>query len=264
MGSMSPTPDPPHQIGRWIASGTLDAELGGLLWLLVEARVPLVVAGAPSTDPRGLRDAASGFLPAGTTSVVIDGEHEDFAWMPEAVELGWRREAGVGGGRARMAASTTVLVADLGDDPGGTWGERARIAIRSLSVGYGMLATATGTRLEGVLEALTAAPVAASEDELARMGVVLILEDDAGTDRVVAAHYLRPVARDAHGHVQRMPPAVIATWDRANGRFEHFAWGITAELAERIGTRPVDLEREQARRAETLASMGEAHPARNV
>ena len=50
-----------------------------------------------------------------------------------------------------------------------------------------------------------------------------------------------------------MPPAVLATWDPASNRFEHFAWGITAELADRIGMRPVDLEREQARRAETLA-----------
>ena len=115
-----------------------------------------------------------------------------------------------------------------------------------------MLATSTGSRLEDVFERLTAEPVAASEDELARLGVVLILDDDAGTDRVVAAHYLRPVARDAHGHVQRMPPAVVATWDPANSRFEHFAWGITAELADRIGMRPVDLEREQARRAERL------------
>ena len=61
-----------------------------------------------------------------------------------------------------------------------------------------------------------------------------------------------------------MPPAVIAAWDAANGRFEHFAWGITAELADRIGMRPAELEREQARRAETLASMGEATPARDV
>ena len=249
---MSPASGAPNHIARWIASRTLDAELGALLWLLVEARVPVVVAGAASADRRGLRDAMSGFLPAGTTSVVLDGEHEDFAWMPEAVELGWRRDAGSVRGPAHVAAATTVLVADLDDRPAGTWGERARIAIRSLAVGYGMLATAAGSRLEDVLEGLTAKPVAASEDELARLGIVLILDDDDGTDRVVAAHYLRPVARDAHGHVQRMPPAVVATWDPASGRFEHFAWGITAELADRIGMRPIDLEREQARRAEML------------
>ncbi len=262
---MSDASGEPGQLARRIASETLDAELGGLLWLLVEARVPAVVAGEEPGATRPLRDALASFLPPGTTTVRLDGEREDFAWLPEAVELGWRRDAGTAVRRdARPAAGETVVVADLRDGPEGTWGERARIAIRSLSVGYGMLATTAGDGLEAVFAGLRGAPVDASDDELARLGVVLILDDDAGTERVVAAHYLRPVARDAHGHVQRMPPAVIATWDPANGRFEHFAWGITAELADRIGMRPVDLEREQARRAETLASMGEADPARNV
>ena len=33
---------------------------------------------------------------------------------------------------------------------------------------------------------------------------------------VTAAHYLRPVARDVHGHVQRLPPAVVAARDPAH------------------------------------------------
>ena len=40
-GSMSPASDAHQPLSRSIASGTLDAELGALLWLLVEARVPL-------------------------------------------------------------------------------------------------------------------------------------------------------------------------------------------------------------------------------
>ena len=258
VGSMRPTSGPTNQIARWLVSGTIDAELGGLLWLLVEARVPVVVAGAAGSDRRGLRDAMTAFLPPQTATVALAGDDEDFAWMPEAVELGWRREDLTPVGRDRASASETVLVAQLEDGPGGTWGERARIAIRSLSVGYGMLATAVGGRLEDVFDSLTAQPVAATEDELARLGVVLILNDERGTERVVAAHYLRPVARDPHGHVQRMPPAVVATWDPASGRFEHFAWGITAELADRIGMRPVDLEREQASRGRSALACASA------
>ena len=115
-----------------------------------------------------------------------------------------------------------------------------------------MLATARGDRLEDVFERLGGPPVEASEDELSRLGLVLVL-DESGR-RVTAAHYLRPVARDVHGHVQRLPPAVVAARDPASGRLEHFAWGIVPELADRIGVRPVELEREQARRAEILAS----------
>jgi hypothetical protein len=90
--------------------------------------------------------------------------------------------------------------------------------------------------------------------------VVLIVSDEAAADgasvcRVVAAHYLRPVQRDPHGHVQRMGPAVLATWDAGGGRFEHFAWGVMDELAGRTGRRPVEFEREQARRASYLAHL---------
>jgi hypothetical protein len=34
--------------------------------------------------------------------------------------------------------------------------------------------------------------------------------------------------------------------------FDHFAWGVLPELAIRVGARPIELEREQARRAATL------------
>ena len=183
---------------------------------------------------------------------VLAGDEEDFAWLPEAVELGWHREHSGQPARRRRAAGETVLVADLDDGPGGTWGERARIAIRAISVGYSMLATVRGDRLEDVFERLGGSPVEATEDELSRLGLVLVLGE--GGSRVTAAHYLRPLARDAHGHVQRLPPAVVAARDPATDRLEHFAWGIAPELADRIGIRPVEFEREQARRAEILAT----------
>ena len=241
-------------LADFVRDRTIDAELGALLWLLVEARVPAVVSGAEGSDRRGLRDALAAFLPSGTAIVPLAAADEAFGWMPEAVELGWRHEGALADRGSRATAASTVLVADLEDGARGTWGERARIAIRALAVGYGMLATGTGERLEDVLASLAAPPVGASEDELARLGLVLIL----GDGQVQAVHYLRPVARDAHGHVQRLGPAVVATWDAANGRFEHFAWGITAELADRIGISPMALELEQARRAETLASKSAA------
>ena len=76
--------------------------------------------------------------------------------------------------------------------------------------------------------------------------------------RVVAAHYVRPVVRDAHGHVQRLPPAVLAAWEPRTDRLEHFAWGIVGELAGRTGLRAVEFEREQARRASYLAGLAAA------
>jgi hypothetical protein len=248
----------------------LDAELAALAWLTIEAGIPVVVAGEPGSGRCALRGALLDLLPAGARTVTLAGEAETFAWMAEAVELGWRHEgpwvpeADADRGRARDGDAPTVLVADLEDSgPGestGTWGEHARLAIRSLAVGYGMAAIAGGTSLEDVLGRLASAPVGAIDDELTRLGLVLILgRDDAdGPRRVLAAHYLRPVARDVHGHIQRLPPAVLATWNPAAGRFDHFAWGVVGELAGRTGCRPVEFEREQAMRARFLATRANA------
>jgi hypothetical protein len=181
--------------------------------------------------------------------------------MAEAVELGWRHEGpwaeAVDGDMIRAGGEApAVIVADLAPAPGGTtWAEHARLAIRSLAVGYGMAATADGTRLEDVLGRLADPPVGAIDDELTRLGVVLILgRDSQGRRRVLAAHYLRPVARDIHGHIQRLPPAVLATWNEVAACFDHFAWGVAGELAGRTGRRSAAFERELATRARGLAS----------
>jgi hypothetical protein len=269
-------PDPVRLAGL-VHAGLLDAELAALLWLLVEARVPIMVAGDAAARET-IRDVLTPLLPATAPRRRLAGPDERFRWMPEAAALGWRSDpagAGAPGGHAgdgpvaramdaeatspgQAAAETgTVLIADLDPDSElPTWGERARVVVRSLSIGYGLLATGTGARLEEVLGRLAMPPVAALDDELARLGVVLIAGmDAAGRGRVVAAHYLRPVARDVQGHVQRLPPAVLATWAPASGRFEHFAWGILDELAGRAGLTPIELEREQARRMELLARL---------
>ena len=57
-----------------------------------------------------------------------------------------------------------------------------------------------------------------------------------------------------HGHVQRLPPAVLATWNPTAGSFDHFAWGVVPELGGRTGRRPVDFEREQAIRARSIST----------
>ena len=172
---MTDTPAAPPAIAPWIARGAIDAELAGLTWLLVEAGVPLLVAGSPGTGRAALRDAVATFLPADSTRTVLRGDDEDFDWLPEAVELGWHRDRPARPAGPRSSSGLTVMVADLDDRPGGTWGERARIAIRALSLGYGMLATVRGDRLEDVFERLGRPPVEASEDELSRLGLVLVL-----------------------------------------------------------------------------------------
>jgi hypothetical protein len=110
-----------------------------------------------------------------------------------------------------------------------------------------------------VRERLGSGPLPLSPDQLTFLGCVLVLgEAGAGARgrlRVTAAHYVRPLARDAHGHSQRLDPAVLATWDERLERYEHFAWGVLPEIASRLGRRGGDLEADLHHRRDDLAGL---------
>lgn len=262
-------------VRRLLAARSLDAELAALLWLLLEARIPLVAVGASGSGRDAVLDGLTGLLAADARLAEVAPD-DDFEWLPEAVELGWRRERrdlpGPGTAAAsaapasaaptpvgastpevvRVSSSTGVLVARALGEPDGIAGARARIVVRALALGYGLLATMSGDGLDDALNALHDPAVGTDPDERSRLGVVLAVADDAGTPRVTAAHYVRPVALDTHGHVQRLPPAILSTWNLERDRWEHFAWGVIPDLAGRLGVRPIELEREQVRRAGIL------------
>lgn len=242
-----------------LRSGTLDAELEALLWLLLEARTPVVAVGKTSAACDGVIDGLAGLLP-GAARVAEVTPDDDFDWLPEAVALGWRREGVTAGrpvGERPTANDGVLLVRGLGALDG-VAGTRARVVVRALALGYGLLATMRGDGLDDVLDTLDDPDVGTDPDERSRLGIVLAVADDGGTPRIAAAHYVRPVALDTHGHVQRQAPAVLATWNPATGRFDHFAWGVVPDLAGRLGLRPIELEREQARRAAALTDLAAA------
>jgi hypothetical protein len=254
-----PIPPEHRSIIELIGFGTLDAELAANLWLLVEARVPLVVAAeAQGTGKSTLLDALLDFLPADVRIVELAGEDETFDWLPHASELGWPGAARPSPGPDPVRVDSTILyVHELSDhQPAYTWGAAARIAVRAASIGYGLAATIHADSLDDVFETLRRPPVRLTDDELSHLGAVVVLRPlDDGRRRVVAAHYVRPVARDEHGHLQRLGPAVLATWDPADDSFEHFGWGITPELAMRAGRRPGDFEVEVDRRRAFLGDL---------
>jgi hypothetical protein len=255
----------PISVVELIATDTLDAELAGVLWLLLEARVPIVVAAkAGRTGKSTLLEALLAFLPAGTRRRQLAGFAEDFEWLPEAPELGWqgRLHAELASNLPATAdPSTSYLVAaELSDHlPIYTWDGQARLAIRAISRGYGLGATIHADSLAEVFGLLGGPAVGLTMDELSRLGVVLVLRMVAGGKRrLTAAHYVRPVVRDAGGHVQRLGPAVLATRDPATDTLDQFWWGILPELAERSGRRAGDFEAEQALRAGYLAGLAES------
>src|SRR3954452_18111606 len=214
-GAMDPT-----AITTLLHDGWLDAELAGLLWLLVEGRTPVVVVGRDAAARDGVLEALAALLPDDARRATVRAD-DDFEWRRESVELGWRRER-VGERQAQLdALSSTdgVLVARGLADAQGIAGGRARIVVRALALGYGLLATMTGDGLDDAFGALADGAVGTDEDERSRLGTVVALAQEEGAPRVVAAPYVGPVAVDPHGHAQRTPPAVLATWNPVRRRW---------------------------------------------
>lgn len=238
-------------LAQLVAAGVLDAELAALVWLLVEDGIPVLVVGMEAVARDELLDALVAAMP-GTR-------------RPD-------RAAPVGEGRLVRVAGTLATSTPPG---------MLRAALGQTTGRSGLAATIEGTDLAEALAMLRRQGI--SDDEASFLGTVLVLrpvadrpvadrlvadrptaEPDAvmsGRDqRVVAAHYLRPVARDTGGHVQRLGPAVLATWDADRGAYDHFGWGIYPELAARTGRRAGDLEAAHRARAEELRSRASTNP----
>lgn len=274
---MEPPTTPAQAIGRpdgspstildVVRDGVLDAELAGLLWLLVDGGIPVVVAGPGPSGSTGrlvradLLAAVLDLLPSTRHRLDLAGASEDFPWLADAERLGWVRSTAADMLPA-VPWQTTLVAGELGADPSTDLaGDRVRLVVRALGSGFGLVATIDAAGLDEVLAPLRRRPVFLTDDELSNLGIVLVIGPEgeissrpAGV-RVVAAHYVRPLARDSHGHTQRLPPAVLATWDGRLGRFEHFAWGVAGELADRVGRRTGDFEAESERRAGVLAAL---------
>ena len=130
--ALRPIPPEPRSIVELIGSGVLDAELAAILWLLVEGLVPVVVAGdGPGTGRSTLLRALLDFLPSGIRVVELKGQDEDFAWLPQASELGWPgRPLSLQAQPPIRPESTVLFVDELSDRlPAFTWGTAARIEI---------------------------------------------------------------------------------------------------------------------------------------
>jgi hypothetical protein len=257
-------PAPPRRsIVELIADGVLDAELAALAWLLIEARLPVVIgAMARGVGKTTLLEALLDFLPASVRRIDLAGAGEDFAWLPEAAALGWPPAGPTVASSPPIAPMSAYLVAaELSEHlPIYTWSAAARTLVRAASIGYGIGATIHADRLEDIHDDLRARPVGLTDDELSYLGLIVIARawrkpDGEVRRRVVAAHYARPVGRDEHGHLQRLPPAVIAARDEASDTLEHFAWGVMPELAIRLDRKAGDLERDQADRAALLRGL---------
>jgi hypothetical protein len=221
---VAPAPDGPgDRLPGLVREGVLDAELAALAWLMVEAGVPLVVTGSvPRSELARVADVLV-HVPPLSPALVIDLDV----------------------GRPNVASLAAFMRG-----------------------GMRLAAVAGAPGLRELIDLATAPPDGLPEDAVRRLGLVLVLATSPSVApglvvdrlRVAAAHYLRPLERDAQGHVQRRPPAVLATWDPLEDAFDHFAWGVAAELADRVDRSQASFDERQAARAEALTALAQEVP----
>ena len=164
-------------------------------------------------------------------------------------------------GSASLEARSAVATAVISSDPDRQWvvidADAEPLSIERLSAllrgGIGLAVCATGTDLRDLLERFEDPQSGLPEDAVRRLGVVVVVEEGKQGLRLRSVHYLRPSERDAQGHVQRRPPAVLATWEPESDAYDHFAWGITPELADRVDRSQADFEDRQRNRGRFLA-----------
>ncbi len=237
-----------------VAEGLLDAELAGLTWALAAGGVGVLVA-RPDGSTGAAAEAAAALVAALTDAASL---------TTRVVQLAPTSQPGPVEDAVASAGDGVLVCAapDLGGvGEGALRRGAARAAVRAVSdrSRLALVATIRGDDLEGVLDRLRGLTVAAAEDEIVRLGAAVIVGEVDGPSgprpRVVAAHYLRPPAVGPLGRVERRGPAVLATFDVGRGAWDHFAWGIVPELAERLGVRPSDLEAAVAVRRETIEAL---------
>ena len=233
-----------------VAAGQISGTLAAHLTMLADAGVPIVVAGSAAADRRDALAAAlaaASPLPAGADSAEIKiAREEAFVWLTDPAGVGCL-VAGAGGA-PRSPRSTRLIAHGLIERLSAA---TTKTVVRSLVRGFPLIATAPGHDLAELLDLLRGANLRVPEDDLHRLGLVVVLGGDAtAQSHVESAHLLRSPAIDGGA---RRPPALLATWDGSGG-WDDFAWAALPELAARIGVTQAEYSSQLAARERELAT----------
>lgn len=186
-----------------VAAGQISGTLAAQVTALADAGVPIVVTGSASADRRdalAAAIAAASPLPAGAESAEIKiAPEEAFVWLADPAGVGCL-VAGAGGA-PRSPRSTRLIAHGLIERLSAA---TTKTVVRSLVRGFPLIATAPGHDLAELLDLLRGANLRVPEDDLHRLGLVIVLGSDAAAQsHVESAHLLRAPALDGGA---RRPP----------------------------------------------------------
>jgi hypothetical protein len=233
-----------------VTAGELSATLAAQITLLADAGVPIVVTGSAAAERRDALAAAiasASPLPAGAESAEIKiAPEEAFVWLTDPAGVGCL-VAGAGGA-PRSPRSTRLIAHGLIERLSAA---TTKTVVRSLVRGFPLIATAPGHDLAELLDLLRGANLRVPEDDLHRLGLVIVLGSDAAAQsHVESAHLLRSPALDGGA---RRPPALLTTWNGSGG-WDDFSWAALPELAARVGATQAAYSSQLAARERELAT----------
>lgn len=233
-----------------VAAGQISGTLAAHLTMLADAGVPIVVAGSAAAERRDALAAAlaaASPLPASAESAEIKiAPEEAFVWLADPAGVGCL-VAGAGGA-PRSPRSTRLIAHGLIERLSAA---TTKTVVRSLVRGFPLIATAPGHDLAELLDLLRGANLRVPEDDLHRLGLVIVLGSDAATQsHVESAHLLRAPALDGGA---RRPPALLATY-AGEKRWDDFSWAALPELATRVGATQAVYSSQLAARERELAT----------
>jgi hypothetical protein len=236
---------------KLVSTGEVSATLAAHVTALADAGVPVVVTGSATAERRDAfaeAIAAASPLPAGAESAEIKiAPEEAFVWLADPSGVGCL-VAGAGGA-PRSPRSTRLIAHGLIERLSAA---TTKAVVRSLVRGFPLIATAPGRDLAELLDLLRGANLRVPEDDLHRLGLVIVLgAGSAAASHVESAHLLRAPALDGGA---RRPPALLATWS-GPGSWDDFAWAALPELAARVGVTQAAYNSQLAARERELAGL---------
>jgi hypothetical protein len=238
----------PLSVAQIIALQSVDAETAALVWLLLEQRASLTVAGP--TDPQpGIGktttlNALLQFLPEGTALAYMSGMYEDF---------GFTRIPDID------PAATYALCNEVSDHlPIYMWGRVARRYLTLPAQGYHIATSVHADTIDDVIY-MYQRDLRLSPEEVRRLELVINIGLAGRTypmrRRWLTTHFLRPQAHSRHPEkIEALP---LSLWNEYDDTFEHADQSILDELADWAGMSCTDFNAALKARTDCLKELSQ-------
>jgi hypothetical protein len=212
----------PLSLAHLIALGSVDVWTAALVWLLLERKVSLTVAGPadpkPGVGKTTVLNALFQLLPEQATLVYTSGMYENFAFT-RAPELD--------------PTNTYVLCNEISDhQPFYMWGRTARRYLQLTEEGYHIATSVHADTIQDVIH-MYHHELRLSSKTVRRLGLVVhvgvVGPETAPRRRWLTTHLLRPTVEP--GHPDAIFPVPLSTWNIHTDAFEHADQSTLDEVA---------------------------------